>query len=235
LTSARAAIQRVRAALEESFAPDHARALMFDALSEWGPGIPATHQELVRFVRGPLRRRLVTVLGREQSVPPLIRIEHALAVVDSTDEEQFSPRPSSRPPPPLDANSTWALQPMGKLPVRVAVLSRSDSVGQLLQLALGPELLQIRDVTVDSLPTALGKETDLLVVDGIEPPTIEPTTLARTLSSASQNVWLTIWGAEQPFANDVAKALEACGVHCVPLVSTEGIAPFIDLVRARRG
>jgi hypothetical protein len=67
------------------------------------------------------------------------------------------------------------------------------------------------------------------------PPTIEPIELASILTRVSKDVWLAIWGADEPYGGQVTSALGAADIHCVPLPRREGIAPFIDLVRARKG
>jgi hypothetical protein len=106
----------------------------------------------------------------------------------------------------------------------------------MLELALGRDLVAptLAD-PLSSLDHRIAHESDVVVIDGVSPPTIGPLELAQCLTKASKDVWLAVWGADEPFGKDVANFLVAADIHCVPLPRKEGIAPFIDLVRARRG
>ena len=212
-----------------------ARAVLFDALTQWGPEVPATRLQLSDFVHGPLRRVITDHVGAQRCVEYLLDLENALAVVDSEDDK----RPSVLPPPePAAAHSasTWAMVPVRGRSVRVLLVSARAAIGDMLELALGRDLVTThRAEPLASLPDELASQVDVLVVDCVSPPTIEPVALARMLTTAPKDVWLAIWGADEPFGGEITRALEAADVHCVPLPKTEGIAPFIDLVRARRG
>jgi hypothetical protein len=225
----------VRGALEEGLGSDDARAVLFEALTQWGPEVPSTRLELSDFVHGPLRRLLADRIGPSRSVSYLLDLENALAVVDSDDEK----RPSVLPPAtaaPAHAASTWAMAPVRGRSVRVLLVSARAAIGDMLELALGRDLVTTRRAEpLGSIPSQLAAEVDVLVVDSVRPPIIEPLALARMLTGAPKDVWLAIWGVDEPFGGEVSRALEAAGVHCVPLPKQEGIAPFIDLVRARRG
>lgn len=233
--TALARIQRLRALLEEGLTADEARAAIFNALSQWGPQIPSSNEELTSFVRGPLRRVLGTTVAAAHMGPLMLDIENSLAVIDSVDDQSPSPRPSVRPSLPASAESTWAMRPVSNTPLRVLVLSARSSLPEMLEFTVGPEIVTTTAISsIDGIDRELS-DVEIVFIDGVDPLTVEPTSLASMLQGITQDVWLTIWGAERPFGREVAQALDAGGVHCVPLVTTEGIAPFIDLIRSRRG
>lgn len=214
---------------------DVARAVLFEALTRWGPEVPSTRLELSHFVHGPLRRVLTDRVGVQRGASYLLDLETALAVVDSEDDKRPSVLPPAAPAAEHSA-STWAMVPVRGRSVRVLLVSASASIGNMLELALGRDLVTTRRAEpVASIPEELATEIDVLVVDSVSPPTIEPVVLAGMLTGAPKDLWLAIWGADEPFGGEITRALETADVHCVPLPKTEGIAPFIDLVRARRG
>jgi len=235
VTSARSVLRRVRETLDDHLSPARARAALFDAFREWGPEIPSTRGELIRFVRGPLRRVLDGRVGTRESLPILMEVENALAVVDSADDEPLSPHPSSRPPPPSSAaDTTRALNPMQEA-VRVVVVSSTPAFAGTLELSFGSHELDVSSVSdVETLRFAVRDRVHLLVVDGAEPLRVEPTRLAGDLDGLAADTWLTIWGADLPYGAELAHALEAGGVEHVPLRADEGIGPLVDLVRSRR-
>jgi hypothetical protein len=234
-SSSHAAIRRVRDTLESGIGADQARAVLFDALTQWGWEIPGSRVELNDFVHGPLRRLLAQYTGSSDTLRFMLDLENALAVVDSSD----SKRPSVFPPSaPQEANaaSTWTMKPIPGPAVRVLCVSSRESIGRMLELALGRDLVSPRLATpLSTIAHAITHDSDVVVVDGVSPPTIGPLELARLLTKASIDVWLAIWGAEEPYGQEVASVLLAADVHCVPIPRKEGIAPFIDLVRARKG
>jgi len=234
-SAARAAIRRVRDALEGGLGPDDARAVLFEALTQWGPEIPSSRVELNEFVHGPLRRLLSGLVGSSHDARFMLELENALAVVDSTDSERPSVLPPSQPHP-ASAAATWTMAPIPGHAVRVLLVSSREHIGDMLELALGRDLVKpTLAEPLASIGHRVASDADVVVVDGVSPPTIEPIELAQTLMAASKDVWLAIWGADEPFGSQVATALSAADVHCVPLPRKEGIAPFIDLVRARKG
>lgn len=230
-------MRRVRSALEDCLGAVDARAVLFDALSEWGPDIPSTRPDFTRFVRGPLRRLLGERFGKQGAVPVLVRIENAIAVIDSINPpEEFKRRPSSMPPPATDALTTRALRPVSGGAVGVIILSENRAFATTLELALGRETVAATGASsLDSFRAGLATQPEIVIIDGTAPPTIEPLSLARTLDHLPWEPLRTIWGTDHAFGRDLAHALDSAGVHCVPFVTTEGIAPFVDLVRSRRG
>jgi DNA-binding NtrC family response regulator len=128
------------------------------------------------------------------------------------------------------------MKPIPESAVRVLLVSSRDSIGDMLELALGRDLVKpTLCAPLHTLGERLEKDADVIVVDGVMPPTIEPIELASILTRVSKDVWLAIWGADEPYGGQVTSALGAADIHCVPLPRREGIAPFIDLVRARKG
>lgn len=234
-SAAREAIRRVRDTLEGGLGPDGARALLFEALTQWGPEIPVTHSELDEFVHGPLSDLLAGYMDPKNAPGFMRELEAAL---DESDGHRSSVMPpaSSAAAHPASAASTWTMKPIPGRAVRVLLVSSRESIGDMLELALGRDL--VKPVLADPLSMIsewVQNHSDVVVVDGVKPPTIEPLELAGLLNGASRDVWLAVWGADEPYGEQVTAALSAADVHCVPVPRKEGIAPFIDLVRARRG
>lgn len=225
----------MRQVLEEVLGIGPARAALFEALSAWGPNIPRSRDELMAFVRAPLGRALARRLAREACIDSMVQIENVLAIVEADDDLGPTPRPSSRPPPPSSATSTWALRPIRPGPVPVLVFSANPSLGHVLELAIGKnDIAPTMSRDAAGLAAAATGAVEVVLLDAVEPQLVEPIVVARALEGVPKRVWLTVWGAEGPFGRDLAQILVACGLQCVPLLSTEGLEPFVDLVRARR-
>ncbi len=212
-----------------------ARAVLFDALTQWGPQIPRSRLELTRFVRGPLRSVLHKYVRPEDAVSTLVRIENALAVVDWTDDDSRpSLKPSTLPPPPGAAGKTLALRPIIEV-VRVLVVSTRPAFATTLELSLGSSLVKTEPAeSLLALRASLERDVDVVLIDAGNPPPTEPTRLASVLNRAAPDTWIAIWGSELVFGMELARALEAGGVDCIPFLNREGIAPFVDLVRSRQ-
>jgi hypothetical protein len=230
----RAAFQRLRKDLEEVCTPTVARSVLFLALEDWGPHAPSTRAELPEFVRGPLRRVLIGELGSTRAVSLLMELETTLAVVDSEDE-RVSLKPQPRVSAPMSATSTWALRPVRPGPVDVLVVSDRGSLGTILQLAVGTDAINVASATQLKTKTDIPKTTEIVLVDGARPPALEPVSLARAFDGLPRDVFLAVWAAEEPYGRELVHALQAGGIACMPFSASEGIAPFVDLVRSRRG
>lgn len=235
-------IRRVRQRLSEDISPVMARAVLFDALTQWGPRIPQSRDEMTRFVRGALRDVLGRHLGTEDVVHILLRVETALAVVDHLDD-QSRPRlqASSHPPPagaagsgPVDADTTVALQAVAR-PVRVLVVSLDVGFAPTIEMALGGSLVRTAPVASEAaLQSELEVESDIILLDAMHPLEIEPTRLALLLNRIAPETLIAIWGSRLSFGRDIIGALEAGGLRTVGFAIPEGMAPFVDLIRSRR-
>jgi hypothetical protein len=215
-----------------------ARAVLFDALSQWGPQIPRNRTELTRFVRGPLRTVLHRYIRPEDGVATLVRIENSLAVIEWTDDDSRprigSPSTMPPPPPPGSANTTLALRPITEV-VRVLVVSSRPAFATTLELSLGSSLIETEPAeSLLALRERLERDVDVVLIDAGDPPPAEPTKLAAVLNRAAPGALIAIWGSELPFGMELTRALEAGGVDCIPFLNREGIAPFVDLVRSRQ-
>ncbi len=237
-SAARAAIRRVRDTLEGGLGPDDARALLFEALTQWGPSIPVTWDELNQFVHGPVETLLERYMEPDNAPRFMTQLEDALEA-DDADELRKSVMPSiatASSPHPASAASTWTMKPIPGKAVRVLLVSSRESIGDMLELALGRDLVKpVLAEPVSMITEWAQNHSDVVVVDGVKPPAIQPQELVGLLNGASRDVWLAVWGADEPYGEQVTKALSAADVDCVPVPRKEGIAPFIDLVRARRG
>ena len=236
MTNARAGFERLRGALSAELGDDATRALLFESLTEWGTQVPETRDDVMAFLRGPVRKQLVERLGQGRSIAALIEAENALAIIDSGDDVPLRQRPSTIPPPRSSSTSTWTLKPIKKRPVQVVVLGANAEFRDALQGALGPSLVRINSTnTADRLDSTLdGERVDLILVDATAPATPKAVPLARQLAELSKSVLSAIWGAESDFGRELARAFEATGTPCVPIPSGEGITPFVDLVRSRK-
>jgi hypothetical protein len=210
--------------------------VLFDALTQWGPQIPHSRQELTRFVRGSLRNVLHRYVRPEDAVSTLVRIENSLAIIDHTDDESRPKvhRPSTLPPPPESAHETLALKPITES-VRVLVVSTREAFASTLELSLGTSLVKTEPAqSMLALRERLDQEVDIVLVDAGDPPPTEPTRLASVLNRVAEGVWIAVWGSELPFGQELTRALEAGGRECIPFLVEEGVAPFVDLVRSRQ-
>jgi len=215
-----------------------ARAILFDALTRWGPQIPQNREELTRFVRGPLREVLDRYLRAEDVGDTMLRVEMALAVVDHSDDSQVATYPS-RPPPPLmdpslSADTTRALRPISR-PVQVLVVSTRPGFASTIEVALGGSLVQTEPASsILALRAQLEREIDIILIDAGDPPPVEPTRLASLLNRVGPDAWIAVWGSRLGFGRDLIRTLEAGGVHSIAFAIPEGMAPFVDLVRSRQ-
>ncbi len=215
-----------------------ARAILFDALTRWGPQIPQNREELTRFVRGPLREVLDRYLRAEDVGDTMLRVEMALAVVDHTDDDS---KPSVLPPPvsgvtdfALNADTTRALRPITR-PVQVLVVSTRPGFASTIEVALGGSLVQTEPATsVLALRAQLEREIDIILIDAGDPPPVEPTRLAALLNRVGNDTLIAVWGSRLAFGRDLIGTLEAGGIPCIAFAIPEGMAPFVDLVRSRQ-
>jgi hypothetical protein len=215
-----------------------ARAILFDALTRWGPQIPQNREELTRFVRGPLREVLDRYLRAEDVGDTMLRVEMALAVVDHTDDDS---RPSVLPPTDSaladlssNADTTRALRPISR-PVQVLVVSTRPGFASTIEVALGGSLVQTEPATsVLALRAQLEREIDVILIDAGDPPPVEPTRLASLLNRVGADTLIAVWGSRLGFGRDLIRTLEAGGVPCIAFAIPEGMAPFVDLVRSRQ-
>lgn len=238
--SATANIRRVRQVLSEELSPVMARAILFDALTQWGPRIPQSRDEFTRFVRGPLTAALRRHLHPQDVVSTMLRIETSLAVVDHLDDESRPRlRPSTRPPPPMGmggnigADTTVAIRAIAR-PVRVLVVSEDVAFAPTIELALGGSLVRTDAVTSElGLRSELEGEIDIVLVDAKQPLPVEPTRLAYLLNRVERQTLIAVWGSRLPHGGDILGALEAGGLSTVAFAIPDGMAPFVDLVRSR--
>ncbi len=215
-----------------------ARAILFDALTRWGPQIPQNREELARFVRGPLREVLERYLRLEDVGDTMVRVEMALAVVDHTDDDS---KPSVLPPPssPMadqstSADTTRALRPITR-PVQVLVVSTRAGFASTIEVALGGSLVQTEPATsILALRAQVERELDVILIDAGDPPPVEPTRLAALLNRVGNDTLIAVWGSRLAFGRDLVRTLEAGGVPCIAFAIPEGMAPFVDLVRSRQ-
>ncbi|MBW2461240.1 MAG: hypothetical protein JRH11_06310 [Deltaproteobacteria bacterium] len=233
-------IRRVRKQLTDDFSPVMARAILFDALTQWGPRIPQSREELARFVRGPLRDVLLRHRMPQQVITSLLEIETALAVVDHLDD-QSRPRlgPSTRPPPPMSApvsaDTTVAIRAIAR-PVHVLVASLDVGFAPTIEVALGGSLVRTDPVASElGLRSELEREIDIILIDAMQPLDVEPTRLAFLLNRIEPGTLIAVWGSRLAWGRDIIGAIEAGGLATVPFSIAEGMAPFVDLVRSRQG
>ncbi|MEM9190505.1 MAG: hypothetical protein AAGF12_15070 [Myxococcota bacterium] len=229
-----AAFRRLRSELAEVGAETTVRAWLFAALGAWGPAVPSTREELTQFVRGPLRRVLARNVDRQELPFLLVQLENAIAVVDSEDSLPPSPRPSHRPPLPASASATWTLAPIVPGRIRLLVVSGHRHLGDTLRLTLGPDSFVV-DSLADVGSSTDMSQVDIILIDAMQPPTIEPLQLVAGLGIIPKGTLVTIWASEEDYGQAVVQALSATGIPSVPLVSSEGVAPFLDLARSRMG
>lgn len=223
--SERPELRLVRERLERVLSPSLAGAVLFEALAA-GPA-PSSAAETLALVEGPLSAALAAHLAEDEARS---LVEEIAAVLAPAIAQEASTE--GRPP---RADTTLEIPLPGPAGVTVVVLSANDQVASRLEGALGPDR-----VTAVAVRSAMGLRRALdasaprvVIVDAAHFPSIEPAEVAQLLAPLPRAVLRAVWGSELPYGAVSITELARLGVAVTPLDRTEGIAPLVDLVRAR--
>jgi len=216
-------VYRIRDILERLLPGKLASRILFDALGRVET-VPRGDDEVTRFVEGPLaavlaERRLdadadeivkqVLRLGRDAAKPANLR--------EASDQ------------------STRAVTTVAH-PVVVAVVCCGSSFIDRLGASLGPSRVAPRRLgsLTDLSDFRRNSEGALLVVDATDFPAVDPDELAASVGDFPASVPILIWAADLPYGRSLLRSLGKAKITGLPLPSTEGIDPLLDLIRSRR-
>jgi hypothetical protein len=214
-------LRLVQSALESVLAPELALQTFREAVGAAGAP-PASTAELISFLHGPLRAALERRLGGPTADTVVDDLLGALA-------------PRAEEPRTASTETTREL-PIETAQVSVVVLSASPALATGLVDALGPE--RVAPSTAGSVATAVGmlaaRRPALVLVDGAAFPSIEPRDLPDLLGELPRTTVRALWGTDTPYGAAALAALVERRAPVTPLDRREGLAPIVDLVRARR-
>lgn len=227
-------LRLVRERLESVLAPELAASILFEALAEVGGLPPASGEATLALVQGPLARALARrarSADAELIVSELNEILHQIvgpAVTPATPMTRTKMR---------ELDATLEIQ-LGKGAVAVLVLAGKRDLAMRLEAALGPGRIATR--TLSTLAEAIAHLRaatfpPIVLVDSVEFPAIEPVDLAAALRESPAGTVHAIWGADLAYGSVLLGELVERRVPATPLDRREGIEPFLDLVRSRRG
>lgn len=212
-------LRLVQSALESVLAPEVALQTFREAVAATG-GPPASAGELVTFLHGPLRTALERRLGPGADTV----IDDLLAALAPHAEE---PRTAS--------SETTRELPIETARVPVVVLSASGALAASLTEALGE---RISASTAGDVPGAVEALATLrpavVVIDGAAFPRVEPRDLPALLAELPRTTVRALWGTDTPYGAAALSALVERRAPVTTLDRREGLAPIVDLVRARR-
>lgn len=212
-------LRLIRDALEAVLSPELAAGTLDQALRAM-PDALASSSETVALVHGPLRAALTKHHGAaaDDVIDDLLRMLVSRA-----------PAPSGRA---QDATREIALVAQ----VLVFVLSSSEQLAEAIQQGLGTE--HVTTLTYDEaarVRKAIAfKAPAIAIVDGAGFPRIEPSSVPEILEALPPTSVRAVWGTDTPYGASVVASLASRRAAFTPLDRREGIAPVLDLVRARR-
>lgn len=223
----------MREVLESALASDVASRVMFDALA--GRAMPKDGDDVLAFVRGALRVRLVAHLGAAQADELVGQLDAMLARHAATGsfvdvEVDVDALADGEP------SVTRAMAIKFRAPVPVLVAAGSDRLATLLEAALGPACV-VTTVAGDAAALRRRSFADsplLALIDGEDPPAATPDELAGALAAMPDGVVRVAWAADAPALAPVLRALDRRGTYVVRLERKDGVEPLLDLVRSRR-
>ncbi|MCS6799010.1 MAG: hypothetical protein NZ898_10850 [Myxococcota bacterium] len=219
-----AALAVVREVLEGFLEPRRAGVVVFEALAEAGRSdLPESQEEVVEFVRGPLRTVASRWMGEAHAD---LLVDRTLAILDRGRASQPEP-----------GGSLQTIQMMvSEGPLRALVVSRGPALAVRLRAALGGERFGAgvvdRIERLDSMADVV--HPHVVVLDGPDPVRTDVETLVEALARLPVETVRVSWGsgAEFSWIEDVQRRLEERGVTLVTIDRREGVEPLLDLLRA---
>lgn len=196
----------------EAELPGQASGALFRALSRWGYA-PQRFVELVDVIHGPLREELAASVGDAQSHALVKRLEERLRMSEMPTGD-VGPAPRARFE---DAPTRTLRRERGPLPVQVVAQTKTMAI--LISTALGPDRVK---------PS---REPRVLLFDLSDPPQAWDPTLQHVASRADVTL---LYGAEVEGARDLEEWLVEGGAEVRTLTSDHGMAPILDVLRARQ-
>lgn len=220
-------IRLIRETVEGVLHPATASSVLFDAMQEAG-AVPASPDDVLALVRGPLARRLVERVGEETARALLDQLELMLRAI--VVEPKVRRRPSRHD------DTTRAVE-LSSETLPVFVLAASRAFADKLSAALGPHVMSAVLATDDAM---LAQRLDtvapaFVLLDASDFPAIEPGALVTRLAGLGADVVKAVWGADLPYGMAALAAAQERGLALTPFDRREGIEPLMDMIRSRRG
>lgn len=222
----RAEVQLVREALEGALAPAVATRVLFDALDRSGRGVPASPEEVLELVRGPLAAILEHRLGTDASDELVRSIEARVGALAGEVEVDVE----------LDEEDESRTSQMAAVPypVSVVVVSASDELAARLLAAIGEARVHPHTARDEQgFRHATFSMSPLLAIVDCAHPSIGARALAAALRGLPDRTLAVVWGEETPYGRDLRARLEADGARALFLDRAEGNGPLLDLVLSR--
>lgn len=221
--SERPELRLVRERLESVLSPSVAGAALFEALGEAPP--PTSARATLSLVEGPLLAALGARIGGDEARHVVDEIATALAHALNEEASGQAPR----------GDTTLEIPVGGTGGLSVIVVSETDAMARQLEGALGStRICAIAVRSAKGLELALGSTAPgVVIVDAARFAPLEPAQLAATLASLPRSVLRAIWGSDLPYGAATIAECARLGTGVTSLDRREGIAPLVDLVRAR--
>lgn len=230
--SLRDQVQLVRESLEGILEPTVATAVLFDALSRWGKGVPSSVGDVLELVRGPLTALLHARLGPEASRTTLAALEEQLLQIEALEgdlevEIDFDDEDD-------DAAMTVQMVAVAH-PVSVLVVADGGDFGARLTAAIGAERVYAHVANdVAALRHAVFSASPLIVViDCAHPIGETAATIGQAIRRLPDAMLSVIWGEETPLGQGLRAEVGDLKTACLFLDSQGGIEPLHDLILSR--
>ncbi len=227
-----AAIRLLRETLEERLTRREAAAILFEALSDWGPRVPGDRTELADVIHGPLRKTLERRLLPDAAHAILRRVERLLITADAPTGKHGMPKPVSAADLFPDERSTDEL-PNVDGAAYVLVLSATEELAVNLAACVVPFAVRVENAhSLRALADATAYRTDIVVLDCKLPPVVDNRVLVKVLAGLG-GIPCVLWGSDLAAGSELLSSLEGSGVRAVSIPLSSGVAPLIDLVLSR--
>jgi hypothetical protein len=216
----------LREALEKAIGRERATSALFVALDASPGGVPKSRETWLAFIAGPLRDALA---GSETDVDRVVE-QVGAAIGSEAGEVAFDVDVDSGEP-----SETLFMPTSGHKPVPVLTVAGSDALALRLVAVLGNDRVKPTWVADEA---ALRKATFaaqplLVLVDGADPPSMDPSALASALGATPDTVVRVLWASDLAGGHTIADALATAGVEHTHLPRREGVEPLLDLILSR--
>lgn len=213
----------VREVLESAIESGTASAALFDALEvDANEHLPRSVEELIAFVRGPLR----IVVGRRA---PGSDPDRVIADIEAAIQSTLEGRPRRGA-----AGATLEIH-VGTGPVRVLVLSQSSSIAVRLRASLGGLTIRVASAatTAEAAEVTASLRPEVIVIDALHPVGEVDAVLdfVQTLPATSTTM---LWGEEQPIGRQLELRAVERRLNLTTVERSEGVDPLLDVIRSRQ-
>jgi hypothetical protein len=225
----------LREALERFVAPELATALLFEALELFGRPPPSRFEETRAFAASALAEAVCRKMGPQHASEILRSIDEVIARAADLEGVAIDIDVEA-PVEDEDDDATVTTQMMVvQKPVPVVVIGATGAFAARLSACLGDDrVFAVAVGNQASLRKAVFSYAPLLViVDGVDPPAVDPSELAAALRGLPDATLPVLWAADSPWSADFLRRLEDAGVPIVTFPRREGIEPLLDMVLAR--